>query len=186
MLFNKKKLIILSIFGLVFLVLFFLIIYPLLRGIKKDSENYVTAKKDLVLFRGNIDNLKKIKQNNEIWKPNINKIDDLFIDSKILVDFIKFLEKIARDSNVLIDISPGELILGKDDSWSSMNFQIIARGSFIGFSEFFEKIEASPYLINVQNLTIEKIADSKLKSENYLGFNSNDIRAVISIKAYAK
>ncbi|MCX6760810.1 MAG: hypothetical protein NTZ84_01730, partial [Candidatus Nealsonbacteria bacterium] len=99
-------------------------------------------------------------------------------DSEVPVDFISFLEKTASQSSVSIEISPFSAGKSGKDSWPFLNFQVNINGSFPSFLSFLEKIENSPYLIEIQNLNISQSAEVKNSSGN--------VNALISFKAFSK
>lgn len=183
---NKKILITSIVFGLIILVLVFLIIYPLFRVIKKSSNDFITAKQDLILFQGKIENLGEIKKTYESWEGNLEKTEELFIDPEIPIGLIEFWERIAKDLGVSIDISHVSLKTVEDDLWDSVGFRIVIAGSFANFLEFFEKIENSPYLIEIQNIVVKRLTEQEIKSEAYGQSSLGDVRAILSTKVYAK
>ena len=161
----KKKIIISSIiFGIVNLALIYFLIYPLVQGIKRSSQNLVRTKKELTLFQTKVEEVEQAKENYEKLKSNLDKIDKLFIDPEIPIDLIKFWEKTADDSGLSIDISPVSLKPVAADSWSSIGFSLILTGFFPDFLKFLEKIETSFYLLEVQGLTVKDLkADLMVK-----------------------
>jgi len=178
MILNQKKqiLIFIIIFGVIALFFALFAVYPLFKEIKKNSEDFISTKKELVsldLQSKNLGEFEKIYQEN---LQNIEKIDNLFINPEVPVDFISFLEKISQDSKVLIKIS---LLTSKEekDTWPSFQFQILSTGSFNNFSKFLEKIETAPYLIDIKSLNINKSIE---------GTSTNDIKATLLLKVYAK
>lgn len=154
------------------------VIYPLFRKITDESQWLISEKDRFITTNQRINDLKKFdvlyKNREEILK----QIDDLFIDAEVPVDFISFLEKTADQSSVSIEISP--FSSGKEikDSWPFLNFQISISGPFPSFLLFLEKMENSPYLIEIQSLNISQSAEVKKSAGN--------IRALISFKVFSK
>jgi len=177
---NVKKKINTSLF--IFFILIVLtivfIVFPLLIDIKKGSNDLISEKNNLSVLDEQIASLEKFKILYKNLEEILKKIDKLFINSEVPVDFIGFLEKTARSSLVNIEIIP--LSSGKidKDPWPSINFQITANGSFSNFLSFLEKIESSPYLIEIQNLTVVQNSSEKKTAGN--------IQAIFSFKVFAK
>jgi len=176
---NKKILVNSAIFAIITLLLICFVIYPLLKGIKNNSENLIIAKKELILFQSRINNLQGIEKTYESWSADLEKIEQLFVNPEVPIDLIKFWERTATDSEVSIDISlvsTGASGTGSSNSitWSSISFQIALIGSFPNVLKFLEKIETSPYLIEIPKLTItgEK--------------SSEEVRANLLIKVFSK
>jgi hypothetical protein len=103
---NKSKIyIILLIFALVslFLVIFF--IWPLFKEIERNSKDLISAKNNIVTLGAQINETENFKNNYGTYKPNLEKIDQLFIDADNPVDFIEFLENTASSSKITSQIS---------------------------------------------------------------------------------
>ena len=172
---NKKILIASIIFGLIALLLICFAVFPLLRGIKEDSEEIIALKKDLILFQDKINNFEKARESYANMESSIERIEGLFIDPKIPIDLIEFWEKIAQDSEVSIEISPVSLRSNETDPWNSIGFQLTLTGSFPNFLEFLEKIETSPHLIEIQNLNVKKTKIEVLE---------NNVNVILIAKIY--
>lgn len=181
-----KKLITTSlIFTIITLVLIVFFIYPLFQKIKRNSEDLISAKKELISLQAKIENLEKLKELYLTLQPGLEKIDALFIDPKAPIDFIKFLEKIGGDSGVLIDISYIGVRKIETDPWPSLGFQIALTGPFPNCLKFLERIETSPYLIEVQNLDIRRIAKEEVARFKE-GVSAGNVEATLSIKVFTK
>ncbi|PJE69432.1 MAG: hypothetical protein COU98_02065 [Candidatus Staskawiczbacteria bacterium CG10_big_fil_rev_8_21_14_0_10_38_10] len=183
---KKEICIITTIFGLIILALAVFVIYPLFNQIKRGSQELVRAKEEPVLLKAQIKELEKFQENHGNYQPNLKKIDNLFIDLNNPISFISFLENTASDCGVLIEISipaPSKKEV-RTETWPSTNFQISLEGSFPGFSKFFERLELSPYLVNIQNLNIRRLTENELKTEEK--YSPGDINASFLIKVYTK
>jgi len=157
----KRKIIIISIvFGAISLCLIFLVIYPLLKGVKKNSQELILAKKELVSFRTEIEEFEQSKQVYGSLKTDLEKIDQLFINPDVPVDLIKFCRETAKDCGLLIDISPISLEAKETALWDSIGFRLSLIGSFSDFLKFLERIETGFYLIEIQNLSAKSFQQS--------------------------
>lgn len=169
---NKINLLItVFVISIVLLVVFG--IYPLFTEIKKNSQEVILEKKTLLSLEAKTEDLEKFKNFYKDIEPNLEKIDNLFIDSETPVEFIGFLEKINRDCELSLKISLTPPIRLEKDSWPSVTFQMNSIGSFPYFLKFLEKLESSPYLIEIQNLSVNKL-------------EKGDIQANFSLKVFAK
>ena len=175
---SKKKIIVFSlIFGIASLSLTSFVIYPLFKGIKKNSEELIIAKRESILLQGKTGKIEQFRKTYEDLKPDLEKIDHLFADSKAPIDLIKFLKKTAKDFELLNDISSVSVKTTETDPWSSLGFRITLEGFLPDFLKFLEKVETAPYLIEVQNLTVKKVSGSGLN----LG-----VSATLVVKVYTK
>ena len=183
---NKKTFLISIIFGLITLTIIGFIILPLLRGIKKNSGELSVVKRDLFISQGKAGGLEQIKETYEGLKPDLERIEKLFVDSKVPVDLIQFWEKTAIDSGISIEISPSSLKTIGEDPWNSMGFQISLIGPFPSFLKFLEKTENAPYLIEVQSLTVKKLTEGELGLVKYKQFSLDDVKITLLTKVYTK
>jgi hypothetical protein len=166
--------------AVIFLAAFvFLAIMPLFNGINKNAKDLAGVKKEIVSLDSEINNLGTVSQQYQQYQANFDKINSLFINLEIPIDFIRFLEKLAQDSKVSAKISSVTNAQDKKDeqSWSFLYFQVSAKGPFLNLSRFLEKLENAPYLIEIQNLSINRIEDQK---------SGKDVQAEFSIKVFAK
>jgi Tfp pilus assembly protein PilO len=176
---NQKNYLTLG-FVMIFLAGFvFFALAPIFNGINKSAKDSAEVKKEIASLDLEINNLGTINQQYQQYQADFDKINSLFINLEIPVDFIRFLEKLSQDSKVSAKISSVTNAPDKKDeqSWPSLYFQTSAKGSFLNLSRFLEKLENAPYLIEIQNLNISKIEDQK---------SGKDVQAEFSIKVFAK
>ncbi len=183
---QNKNYVISTIFGLIALALIIFLIYPSFNDVKKNSQELFTAKKELILLDAQIRELENFDDNYTSYQPNLEKTNQLFVDSKNPIGFIQFLETIASDFEITIEIS---LLFplkkeSKIEPWSNITFQVSSKGIFSNFLKFFEQLEQSQYLIEAQNLTIRRLSDRELGMEEK--YSLGDINAVFLMKVFAK
>jgi hypothetical protein len=162
------------------------LIYPFFREIKMNSEDLIFKKQKLLSLKTKIENLKNFQG---LWpgiEPNLEKINQLFIDPEVPVEFISFLEETARDCEISIEISPLLPSKIEKDPWPSLFFQISSTTSFTKFLEFLAKIESSPFLIEIQNLSARRLTEKELKLKEFEKFSLEDVKTILSIKVYTE
>lgn len=172
----KNKIYTISIvFILITIVLVFFVIFPFLEKIRSNSQKLISQKQDFANLEIKIKSLEQFKNFYQDYQPKLIKIDTLFVDKDAPINFIEFLEKNARDSQVTIEISllPFEKI--EDDHWSSLRFRIAIKGSPSNFLEFLDRLENSHYLVEVKGLNVER-----------LNKNNTFINAIFLLKVYTK
>jgi len=174
---NKKIFASISFSLLIFFLISFLI-YPLFQDIRNISKELNFKKRELILLENRISNSEDFQK----IKPDLKKIEDVFVEKELPVDFISFLENLSRESKVSIEIS--SLIQEKEKDF--LLFQIKSIGSFPNFLKFLEKIENSKYLVEIQNLNISRLSPEELKSKEFEGFSSGDIKANFPLKVLTK
>lgn len=149
-----KKIIVISIiFGIVAVALLYFVVYPVLSGVRRNSQELIFAKKELVSFKAETEEFEQSKKVYKSLETDLEKMDQLFIDPDVPVDLVRFWRETAKDSGLLIDISPTSLGASETVLWDSIGFRLSLIGSFPKFLKFLEKIETSPHLIEIQNLS---------------------------------
>lgn len=132
----------------------FFAVFPLAQDIKKNSEELFSQRKLAVDNEAQKKNIEQFKVFSSLFDANFTKIGNLFVDLDVPVEFIQFLENNALESNLYIIISS----LAKDapgkNEWPVLSLQVFVSGSFADFLRFFEKIENSYYLVEIQNLNV--------------------------------
>lgn len=179
---NNKIILSLVVFGVAACGLFVLVIFPLFQDIKTKSEGLILQKERLAEFERKIKNIKEFQAFYREHQVDLEKINALFLNSEMPVDFIEFLEGEAENSRLKIKISSSGISHGAAaDFWPSLNFQVTLSGPSSNFLNFLEKLESGPYLIEVVNLNL-----SKPSKKEFIGGEAGDISANFSIKVYTK
>jgi len=166
-----------SIIALIALSICFVIflIYPLFQEIEKNSKAILTQKASLEALETETENLEEFKLFAERNKENLEKIEEVLLDSELPVDFINFLEKVAGESQISLKVSYlAQQVNG--GTWPALLVQSSCSGSFSNFLRFLEKLESSNYLIEIQTLNVTKLT----------GTGESDIQANFSLKVFTK
>ena len=82
------------------------LIRPIFSGIKKNSEELINQKQKINFLEEKIKNIEEFKENQDEIGKNLEKTKTLFVESEAPVNFIGFLEQIAKESHLSIKISP--------------------------------------------------------------------------------
>ena len=192
---SNKIYIILLIFTLVSLFLAVFLILPLSKEIEKNSKDLISAKNNMAILLAQVDGIENFKKNYETYKPNLEKMDQLFVDPNNPVDFIKFLEDTAFSSQITSQISlpPSSQNIQKKSKGALQDFIILqfsSKGNFSEVSNFLKEIESGPYLIEIENLTIQNSqtptsgsSKDKTVSKDY---SSREVDVTLAIKVFTK
>ena len=160
------------------------LIYPLFKEIKKNSEGLVLEKKKIISLAREKENLKKMEGIFKTYQSDLEKIENLFVDPEVPIEFISFLEKTAKDCKVSIKISSTSQKEIKEDPWPSIFFQIDLKSSFSNLSKFLEKLNSSIYLIEIQNLNVSRLTESDLRLKEGQKLSLDDVKATFSLKVF--
>jgi hypothetical protein len=156
---------------LMYAVLISVFIYPLLRSIQQDSKQIISQKNNVFLLQKEFNEAQNFQKRYETYKPNLDKLDQMFVDSQNPVVFIEFIEKTASDSFVKAEITTPSF--SKEGGLFFANLNLTCSGDFSKVLKFINALESGNYLLQVQNLNSSKEATTKTK-------------ATFSIKVFAK
>jgi len=157
------------------------------KGIQQEDLRKIsdlTQEYEVDLYDVIVDTFKQDDQTKKALIDTLEKIDDLFADPEVPIEFINFLEKNAGKSQLSIEISP--MAKKETEPWPSLSFQISTVGSFSNFLKFLEKLETGPYLIEISNLNVKKITEKELRSEKFETFSLSDVNALFLIKVLTR
>jgi hypothetical protein len=184
--YSKKIYISIITFAIIALIFFVFIIIPIFKNVNKDAKEFLAYKEDFLSAEDKIENLKKLSTIYKNYQQNLDKIDSLFIDKDVPVDFIKFLENTAQNFQLFIKVSSVGIEENKDELGQSLSFQISAYGSFSNFLKFLGKLENGPYLIEVRTLNIAKLVNLSRVPKEVKNLSPDDINVSLILRVAAK
>lgn len=181
---NKIKIFLLAIVvsGAVFL---FFLVLPIFKEIKESSQEALSQKAALAALETKTKNLEEFRNQPAEMKANLEKVDALFVNQGVPVDFISFLEKVSRESGLSIKIIPLASQTERNP-WPALNFQVSTYGSFPNLLKFLEKLESGIYLIEIQSLNVARLGEAEIKSSTYEKLSLGDTRTLLSLKVFSK
>lgn len=159
-----------GLFVVITLLLVAFLIYPTFRDISEVSREILYNKEKTVFLHTQNQELDNFKKSFDSYQANLNKVENLFIDPKNPVDFVRFIEKTSSNLNLEVDIN-----LVKDSTKEQTSnpqfssFQIYTKGNFTSILEFSEKIEHGPYLLQINKLALD--ADHDQSASSMVGAN---------------
>lgn len=181
----KRKIYVTTICFLVIFVLAVIFgILPSMVEIKKSSENLVFQKRILDLFQQQLMNLEDFQENYSFYQPTLERIEKSFVVSEAPIDFIEFLEREAQKAGLELEIYPLTLPLAETDLWKSSGLRIMIGGSFSSCSRFLERLEQSPYLLEIFQLNIERIGE-KGPGKKFETLTLGDVTFNINLKTFS-
>jgi hypothetical protein len=168
----------------ILLIVFFIV--PIFRQIAGISQDFYSQKNELAYLNEEKNNLKKIENIYQTYQSDLDKIENLFFDPEVPIGFIAFLEKTAADCQIKLEISSMVKKTEKEDTWPSLSVQLLTTGSFTNSSKFLEKLENSPYLIEILDLNVRKLAGKEASTGGLANIPEPDTAAILSIKVFTK
>ncbi len=174
---SKNKIyIILGIFITLSLILVVCSVF-LFNGIIKKSKELLAGEEKIVVSEREFKDIEAFKKQYGDFEPNLEKIDQLFVDSHNPVGFIEFLEKTALGYGLSINMSIPSF---SGATTVTGAFQFYLTGGFPSIFGFIKEIENGPYLIQIKSLSITK--NNKLEKDQMEG----QLKADFLIQVLAK
>ena len=182
---RQKKYVILAVSAAALLILTTAVILPMVKSINESSANLILQKKEIKIQRFKGENVSELRDTYKTLQPFLDEVDQLFIDSRVPIAFIRFIEQIAYDVQIILQLdSVSQKVAG--EPWPILAFQITCFGSATDFLQFIEKIETVPdFLVKIRRLTIRKITGKSL-SISEEDFSAGNIQAVLLIEVHTK
>jgi len=163
---------------IIFLISFF--IFPYLEEIKQNSGELVSVKNNLASLGDQVGEVEKFRINYDSYKANLEEIDRLYVDPKNPAGLFEFLEKMAVECQVAMEVSLAENSSLKTNSF--VGFKISSTGEFSKVLKFLEKLETGQYLVEVQDLSISSSEQSGLVKKTSI----KQVDANFLIRAFTK
>jgi len=163
-------------------------IYYLWLDIDRASRDLAAQKQASASLDLEIQNIETFKKLYPTIKPNLEKASDLLANYEAPVEFMKFLEAASSDcrlTTTIVALNPSQ---GQEKTliWPFLPFQLTSLGSFPNFYKFLDKIESGPYLIEIQNLKIDRIGEEKINQEDFKGLSVGDVETTILINLFTQ
>jgi len=179
---NQRRNIIYLIGGfvaLVSIVISFIILPPIYEMASR-SSNLITEKRSLNYLSertrisdDDIGDLREI----------LDDIENLSIDPRRPVDKVIFLEQIASDNHLVMEVN----ITGpkEDDVWPYLNLIISIRGDSANVYRFIENIQTADWITTIDQLNVRKITERDV-GEGEPVLSERSITADMSLRVYFK
>ena len=171
---------------LIAFILMLLLVISLIKDIRKNSEEFLLERKALTSMEREFQEFEDFERNSAFYQSNLEKLDKLFLNPEVPIDFIQFLEEESGNLGLLIKIFPSIITSRETDFWQSIGFQILLTGSFPDSLKFLEKLQTSPWLLEIQRTEVQRISEKDLQLERLKDFSLGDISFSIILKVYTK
>lgn len=168
--------------GITSVIILFLalgIVLPLFSDIANNSQSLLTEKNNIAVLQKQSNEIEQFKKVYEGYKPDFDKMNQLFVDPNNPVDFIKFLESTSRDSGIVSQIA----VAGSSQkTQNAILFQISSSEEFLKMLNFLEKVEHGSYLVEVENISFRSASPETGQKSNTTG----KVDTTITIQALTK
>jgi Tfp pilus assembly protein PilO len=176
-----KKTIFIPILTLMLAIVFiWFFIFPTLIQIRKISENISSLKFDLANLERRAENIKDFKKQFPTIKENLSLFENQFVDREFPLEFINFLENLAKGSQISYEVS----LLKSEKNY--LSFQITAIGPPRNVFRFIEKFENCPYLVQIEKLNISKLSETEIKAKGMEKIAGPILKSIFSFQVQTK
>ncbi len=169
-------------FTLLFIGFFLFVLVPQVRGIIQDTQQLILQKEARANFVAEQNNLKDFTNFLAQHQGDIERFNSLFVDPQNPLNFLTFLEGIARESQFSLKIIPGNVQKVEGDLWPSIPFQISSQGSFENVRRFLQKLEYGPYLVEFKGVVLQQPKENTGKKNAA----SDLVDFTLSLKVYTQ
>jgi hypothetical protein len=160
-------------------------VFPFLEELKKSSQELNLQQATLDLLQSRLKNLEDLQKEYLLYQPTLKNLQNSFVAPDAPIEFIEFLEKEAKNLNLLIKISPLTIPQQKDDPWLSVGFSVTLGGPFPDCLMFLERLEQSPFLVEISQLNIERIAERRTPPKGFETLKVGDVTFRLILKAFS-
>lgn len=159
---RTKSIAVLGIFAVMLLVFVAFIFLPMIRGIRSDSTKIFAARQELSQVSLYEEQIQKFEELLKTRAQDIAAFRNLFVDPHTPIAFIEFLENYSQSSQVSLKITPVESLKKEEEAWSSIDFELVGKGSYPNVVSFVKQLERSPYLLEFKNGRLQRLATGEV------------------------
>lgn len=149
------------------------------------SQRVIFQKKVEKLLELRVKNFENFQKNLPVFEEISQKIESSFVRKDAPIKFIEFLEKLAKDARISLKIKPLDLKKKENDLWEPVGFQITLLGKFSQCLRFLEKLERAPWLVEIYQLSIDRITEEKLRFKEFQDLKTGDVSFSLSFKTFS-
>lgn len=167
---------------IVFLLIISLVIPFLLGKIKQASTDLLKKREAFESWQKRQQDYVSLNKDYQAIKPELEKVNQSFLESDKILDFIVALEDSAKRSNNKYEIKVIEQSTdaGGKNGLTTISFQVSLKGTFSNLLHFLVYLEGLPYFNEITLLQIQRA--SSVSTEQEIG--KGDISANLHIKTY--
>lgn len=148
----------LMIFSLCTLAFIYFSIF-LLKKIEKISDKILEAQRENFSFTQRLQNIEEFQRIKSERKDNLSLLENLLFNQDLPLPFVTFLEDLAKEKQILLEISVQENPKSQKDPFPSLYFLVKFQGSFQSIFTFLKKIEKGPFLLQFEKMRISKMGE---------------------------
>ncbi|MEK7501050.1 MAG: hypothetical protein AAB642_02915 [Patescibacteria group bacterium] len=130
--------------------------------VRQTSREFARGRQELNQLISQRTNLFQIKREYERTVASRQSIESVFLNSSRAVDFIVFLENMARSAGNTIEV---QSVRGNEElGGNHLDFKVALAGNYPNLVNFLAQLENSPYLTQVSRLEVSQSVDSETRT----------------------
>lgn len=182
----KKKIYLTTIgFIVIFAVMSVVFLAPAIFGLAQASRTIALNQVTIELLDSKIGNIADLKQKQALIDEYLAEIKRSFVDASAPVDFMNFLENEAQSANLVIKTTASFPTGGEKDQQFNAEFQVTAGGSSNNCLRFLEKLEQSPWFLEIDNFNIQRVNEKTTIQKGFERLMPGDVFCMYSLKTFA-
>ncbi|MBI4120350.1 MAG: hypothetical protein HY454_02690 [Parcubacteria group bacterium] len=130
--------------------------------VRQTSREFARGRQELNQLISERTNLFQIKREYERTVASRQSVESVFLSSSRAVDFIVFLENLARSSGNAVEV---QSVRGEGEAGGNqLDFKMALAGNYPNLVNFLAQLENSPYLTQVSRLETSRSVDSETRA----------------------
>jgi len=159
--FNLKNKIALSSAGFILIIfsLLYFIVMPTVADIKTMGEEIENQRIDLERKYVKSQSLRKLAENLKNIEPNLELLNQIFINKNRELEFITTLENEANLNQISQKINLNPPTAAENQDFQKAGLQLLTKGNFAGLFKYLADLESLNYYINVKILEMSSASE---------------------------
>lgn len=177
----KRKIAIIAVsFALLYSALTIFAILPLVKQIEKDSQKVASKEVIVGVLERQLDSLVDFQKKQSEYQSYLEQAESSFVRADAPIIFMEFLEAQAHLVDVFLSVSS---ITQRKGEEFGLGLNLKLAGPFARCLRFLEKIEQSPFLIEITNMQARRLTEKDIdKSEEFGRLAPGDVEIIISLR----
>jgi Tfp pilus assembly protein PilO len=148
---------------IIVLIIIYFVYIPTIENIKEQRLNILNQRMEVEKMYNDSKTLKILKEKLEKIEPQLQLLDNVFINQNRELEFITALESVANKNNVAQKITLNPEIIEADKPYKITPIEFKLTGAFRNLLNYLIDIETLTYYINVSALNIQANSDSAVR-----------------------
>lgn len=136
------------------------VIFPIFGQIQKSSERLAQTLQEERILKDQIAAIQDYKKIAKEVRANLDTLRDMLVNVQFPVNFVQFLENLAGENGLSIDIS---FLSGGGESGQAV-FQLSLSGSSANLTRFIARLEAGPYLVKIKQIQMQRSEQNQVSA----------------------